>query len=286
MTGLADSLLAVKVFAAVAILLVAIGGGLIPIAARHWQQSRRFLSLGNALAGGIFLGGGFLHLLPEAAEALKGAVEYPLAPLLAATGVCLLLLIERVVLDTHSPGGPAPAAQQAAPVQPLALLLALSAHSIIAGIALGVEGDLSTSLLVLLAILFHKGSAAFALVVSSLASGASDKRAKSALFAFSTMTPLGIGLGTAGSTVLEGQLAAVVTGCFGALAAGTFIYVGILDVINEELASFEDRVANFTASALIGDDDVPMPIDDPDRVTKFVLVVAGLACMAVLGLWV
>ncbi len=282
MTGLADSLVAVKVFAAVAILLVAIGGGLVPIAARRRSQSRRFLSLGNALAGGIFLGGGFLHLLPEAAESLGEAVEYPLAPLLAASGVCLLLLIERVVLDTRSAGGPAPAA----PARPLVLLLALSAHSVIAGIALGVEGDLSTSLLVLLAILFHKGSAAFALVVSSLASGATVKRAKAALLAFSAMTPLGIALGTAASAILEGQLAAVVTGCFGALAAGTFIYVGILDIINEELASFDDRVASFTASALIGDDDVPMPIEDPDRSLKFALVVAGLACMAVLGLWV
>ena len=53
------SLLTIKVVAALAILAVGIVGGLIPLLAARRQAGRRFLSLGNALAGGIFLGAGF-----------------------------------------------------------------------------------------------------------------------------------------------------------------------------------------------------------------------------------
>ena len=97
------SLLEIKFTAALAILAVGIVGGIIPLLAARHDASHRFLSLGNALAGGIFLGAGFIHLLPEATEALEGAVDYPLAPLLAAVGVVVLLLIDRVLFESgHS----------------------------------------------------------------------------------------------------------------------------------------------------------------------------------------
>ena len=77
----------------------------------------------------------------------------------------------------------------------------------------------------------------------------------------------------------------LIEGSFNALAAGTFIYVAILDVIDAEMSSMDDRVAHFARSALIGEDDVPMPSQDTDRMFKFVLVLIGLASMAVLGIW-
>ena len=97
-------LLEIKLAAALAILAVGAVGGLIPLLAARHDASRRFLSLGNALAGGIFLGAGFIHLLPEAREALEGVVAYPLASLLAAVGVVALLLIDRVLFETRYAG--------------------------------------------------------------------------------------------------------------------------------------------------------------------------------------
>lgn len=279
-------LLAFKFLAAFAILAVAIGGGSIPILATRQRWSERFLSLGNAMAGGIFLGAGFLHLLPESDEALQELFEYRLAPLLAVAGVCILLFIDRVVFDAIRPHEAARAEQKTRPIHTHVLLIVLSIHSVIAGIALGLEGEVAASVLVMLAILFHKGSAAFALVVSVLASGSSAKQARPVLAAFSLMTPIGIALGAGATSLMEGAAATLVAGCFNALAAGTFIYVGILDVIHEEMSSFDDRLAHFTRSVLIGDDDVPMPAEDRDRILKFALVVVGLASMAVLGLWV
>ena len=100
------------------------------------------------------------------------------------------------------------------------------------------------------------------------------------------MTPLGIVLGTVASGLLEGRAAELIEASFNALAAGTFIYVAILDVINAEMSRIDDRVAHFVRSALIGEDDVPMPAEDTDRIFKFVLVLIGLAGMAVLAVWI
>ena len=279
------SLLAVKIIAALATLLVGILGGIIPRLAARRQKSRRFLSLGNALAGGIFLGAGFIHLLPEAAEALEEVVDYPLAALLAALGVGMLLLIDRVVFESARALGSAQPAATRQPIYPVVLLVVLSIHSIIAGIALGLEPEVAASVLVMLGILFHKGSAAFALMVSAHSAGADSRRLTLILSVFVVMTPLGIMVGTVAANLLEGTAATVIEGCFNALAAGTFIYVAVLDVIDAEMSRFDDRVARFVSSALMGEGDVAMPVQDRDRFLKFVLVIAGLASMAVLAIW-
>ena len=279
------TLLALKIVAAAAILVVGVVGGTIPLLAARHDASRRFFSLGNALAGGIFLGAGFIHLLPDAAEALEGVGAYPLAPLLAAVGVVVLLLIDRVLFETTRSVGAAQGGGTAQPIYPVVLLVVLSIHSIIAGIALGLEAEVAASVLVMLAILFHKGSAAFALMVSVHASGADKRRLRTVLTIFVVMTPVGIGLGAVGLSLLEGRAAMLIAGSFTALAAGTFIYVAILDVIDAEMSRLDDRVAHFVRSALIGTDDMPMPSQDTDRILKFVLVLGGLASMAVLGIW-
>jgi len=278
------SLLGIKIAAIVASLAVAAVGGAIPILATRHRASHRFFSLGNSLAGGIFLGAGFIHLLPEAAELLGSVVEYPLAPLLAAVGVASLLLIDRVVLETRA--GPDQDKAKSRPIYPYVLLVVLSIHSATVGVALGLQSAAVTSLLVIVAILCHKGSAGFALVVGMVAAGAERRQLWTVLAIFASMTPLGIVLGTVASGLLEGPTAALVEGSFNALAAGTFIYIAILDVINAEMSSADDRVAHFVRSAMVGGDDLPMPVQDTDRVLKFALVVVGLLSMAAIGIWI
>ena len=278
------SLFLIKAVAALSILVVGLIGGWIPLAAARRPGSRRFFSLGNALAGGIFLGAGFIHLLPESMEAFEEISEYPFGALLAAAGVGLLLLIDRVVYEM--PGKRSSEKATEKPVHSLVLLVVLSVHSIIAGAALGLESAVSTSILVMFGILFHKGSAAFALIVSAFSMGADKKRLRTVLWIFVAMTPLGIVLGTLASSLLEGPEALLFEAIFNALAAGTFIYVAILDVINAEMSSYQDRLARFTLSTMTGGDDLPFPTEDSDRLLKFCLVIIGLSSMAVLGLWV
>ena len=62
--------------------------------------------------------------------------------------------------------------------------------------------------------------------------------------------------------------------------------MAILDVIDAEMSRTDDRIARFVRSSLLGDDDLPMPAQDTDRITKFVLISVGLVSMAVLALWV
>ena len=100
------------------------------------------------------------------------------------------------------------------------------------------------------------------------------------------MTPLGIGLGTVASGFFEGQAALLIEGSFNALAAGTFIYIAIMDIINAEMSRIDDRIAHYVRSSLLGDDDVAMPSQDTDRIFKFALIFVGLASMAAIGVWV
>ena len=72
---------------------------------------------------------------------------------------------------------------------------------------------------------------------------------------------------------------------FNSLAAGAFLYAAILDVINAERSRRDDRIAHSVCSTLIGEDDVPVPSQDTDRLFKFVLILVGLTCMTVLGIW-
>jgi len=275
--------LAIKIIAGVSILGIAIVGGMIPILVSKQQASRRYLSLGNALAGGIFLGVGFVHLLPEADEALRNVVDYPLAPLLAALGVGLLLLIDRVVLE----GRNSMLGQDDEPTRPpfyaFVLLIVLSVHSIIAGMALGLQPEAAAALVVMLGILFHKGSAAFALIVTAHSAG--NRKLWQTLWLFAVMTPIGIVLGTVAGQVFEGRTALIFEGSFNAIAAGTFIYVAVMDVLDAEMSRERDRVAHYVRSSLMGEDDVPMPEQDRDRWLKFALVVIGIGAMAVMGLW-
>ncbi len=251
------SLVTIKLISALAIIAVGLMGGMIPIVARRFEHSRRFFSLGNAFAGGVFLGAGFIHLLPDGAENLRGVSDYPIAGLLATAGLALLLLIDRVIFSHHDLEE---GAGQAG-ASPYVLTIILSVHSIIAGTSLGLETQVSTSIVILMAILFHKGSAAFALMVSLHNAGMDAARQKKILGLFVMMTPLGLLAGTAASVALSGSIATLIEGCFDALAAGTFIYVAVLDIIDEEFAK------------------------EGDKIFKFCLIVAGIALMGLLAVW-
>ncbi len=275
--------LAIKIIAGLSIFGIAIVGGMIPILVAKQQASRRYLSLGNALAGGIFLGVGFVHLLPEADEALRNLVDYPLAPLLAALGVGLLLLIDRVVLEGRNSMLAQEGERTRPPFYAFVLLIVLSVHSIIAGMALGLQPEAAAALVVMLGILFHKGSAAFALIVTAHSAG--NRKLWQTLWLFSVMTPIGIVFGTVAGQVFEGRTALIFEGSFNAIAAGTFIYVAVMDVLDAEMSRERDRIAHYVRSSLMGQDDVPMPEQDRDRGLKFALVMIGISTMAVMGLW-
>lgn len=252
------SLLTIKILSAMAIIIVGLIGGTIPIVASRFENSRRFFSLGNAFAGGVFLGAGLIHLLPDGTRKLATVSTFPIGGLLAAVGFALLLLVDRVVFSHHDLTA---SAERNSSTYPYVLTVILSVHSIIAGTSLGLETHVTTAIVILLAILFHKGSAAFALMVSLHSAGVEATRQKRMLGLFVLMTPLGLLIGSIASAVLTGNVAVLLEGSFDTLASGTFLYVAVIDIIDEELSIDEDKLA------------------------KFALITVGVAFMALLAVW-
>jgi zinc transporter 1/2/3 len=246
-----------RVIAIVAILLVGLGGGLLPLWIGYSPRTQRFFSLGNALSAGIFLGAGLIHMLPDAERNLRGVVEeFPIASLLTILGFLLVLFTERVVS-----GGEAELAEAKPGAYAYILALVLSIHAFIGGIALGTEQSLAGMVVLFIAIVGHKWSETFALGINLLRGGIPPAQTRSTIILLAVMTPIGIVLGSVLSAGLTGRTAQLVEGVFDALAAGTFLYVAILDVIGEEFA-------------LPG-----------DRLVKFTLAGAGAAIMALVAVW-
>jgi zinc transporter 1/2/3 len=114
------------------------------------------------------------------------------------------------------------------------LLVALSTHAIFEGIALGLTNDMSATINIMMAILFHKGPEAISLGVSLSKNFKLDEEKKKAirlLLIFSLTTPLGIGIGM----LLHGSNGMIEI-LFSSIAGGTFIYIAASEVIVEEFS--------------------------------------------------
>lgn len=234
-----------------AILAMGLLGGLLPWwmprraanADEHSGRGLDLLSLGNCFAGGVILAAGFVHLLGDAASGYAEAypdAEFPWPFALAAASFVSILAVERVIprlpRDEHG-GDPEAAALVAAASSgafPYLLLLTLSIHSLIAGLALGTQASLSGFTIVLVAILAHKGSAAFALGVSMHRAEIDRRRAMPLIVGFSAMTPIGVLAGILLTRLATSNAEAQFEVWFDSIAAGTFIYIGALDIVREE----------------------------------------------------
>lgn len=249
-----------KFLAILAIILAGLIGGLIPARVGVSDRSLRFLGLGNALSAGIFLGAGLLHMLADALENLETFSEnldYPYAILVCGCGFLLVLLLDKVLLREEDVAD----ASGGRPIYPFMLTLVLSIHSIIAGATLGLETSLVSSIVIFIAIISHKGCAAFALGVSLREADFPRSRMVGIIALFSCMTPLGIILGSIFSELLKGKTAYLVEALFDGLAAGTFLYIAILDIIVEV---FHEKGG---------------------RWNHFILMALGFAIMALIAVW-
>lgn len=247
-------LILLKVVFIGAILVTGWVGGLLPLRMGHSPHSGLRLAQGNAFAGGVFLGAGLIHMLPDAFadySTLFPHVDYPAPALLASLAVLLILTVDQAgragASSSRKPSG--------------LLLLVLSLHSVIAGVSLGLEPDLATSLAIFIAIIGHKGAAGFALGTTLAADGTPPSRHRQRIAAFSLATPVGIGLGAWASHAASGRAASLLEVGFDALAAGTFLYIALMDICRE---AFRDPAG---------------------RWGKVAMAWAGLALMALVAIW-
>lgn len=254
-----------KIIAAGVVFLTGLAGGLLSWRLQRSSRSELLFSLGSALAGGIFLGAGLIHMLPDAVDGfaqINPKLSYPLAFTLCAFGFVCVLFLEKVLLVRAE--GPESMTQDSPPsseIYPYLLATVLSFHSVLAGLALGAETSLVSSAVIFVAIIAHKGSAGFALGVGLLKGGLERGAIVKMIVAFALATPLGILAGTAIHTLITGRAGIMAEAIFDCLAAGTFLYIAVLDIIQEEF------------------------FDPTARWLKFFLLLLGLGGMALLALW-
>ena len=93
----------IKISSIFLLLLISISFGFMPYFINFCRKSNKFLNLSNSFSAGIFLGLGFFHILPEAAEILHQKTEFPLAYVCCFLSYAFNLFMEKVAFgDNHN----------------------------------------------------------------------------------------------------------------------------------------------------------------------------------------
>ena len=261
-------MIGIKLVLLVVLLGVAVLCGALPLRSQVRGGSRgRAFGWGNAFTAGVFLGAGFVHMLPDASAAWQQlGWSYPIGFLLAALAIVAMLLVEHVLPPDdahHALHGPSaerftPLAASARSVY--AILTALSIHAVSEGLALGAQRELRGALVIFAAVLAHKSVEGFALGVSLARGAVAPRRAWLLLGLFAAATPVGILAGALVEVSFSGPTRLAWEAVFLSVAAGTFAYVATLDILREEFH------------------------DPSDRLAKWLWVTAGTAVMALLAM--
>jgi len=213
--------------------------------------------IGEALASGVFLGAGLLHMLAEANQGFTSQdVHYPMAFFIAAVSFLILLFLEHLGLGLSKPE-----TKTANKFIALLTLAILSVHSLLAGVALGVTHYAATAGIILFAIVAHKWAASFALAITLNRTALTFWHSIYLFALFSLMVPIGILFGT---TISYGYPERpLLEASFEALAAGTFLYMGTLHGLKRSV--MVDRCCN---------------------TREFFWVILGFMLMAVIAIWI
>lgn len=116
-------------------------------------------------------------------------------------------------------------------ITPYILLIALSIHGSIEGIALGVMNTLKECSILFTAILLHKWAEAFALGISFYKSGTEKNIFIKMIIIFTLFGPLGIIIG-----MIFSDAGSLIKGIMLGISGGTFIYVAASEIIVEEFS--------------------------------------------------
>jgi zinc transporter ZupT len=252
------SLLLLKLVSIVLILISDAAGAFIPRSMSVKPRGRDLLQLGTAFAAGVILGVGIIHLIGDGIENITDAIgdhEYPFSLLFTGIGILIVVLLGKVLVRGKSEEDSSDDAH------PYLIMIVLGVHSIIAGIALGLEPTVSASLLLLFAIIAHRIFAAFALGISFVEASFERAKYNKLVTLYVLFVPIGVFLGISLSGLLTSNGVILAEGIVDAIAAGTFIYVGLLGMV---VSVFSD------AKNIWG---------------KFFLLCLGFALMAVIAIW-
>lgn len=222
----------IESFAALFIWLISMIGGLFALQMTKRHSHNHVLQIAEAFAGGIFLGAALFHMLPDAEQTLRNIypeLNYPLANLICAISFCIFLFLEQIMQyfsnhnDSHSVN-----------LLPMLLTALISIHALSEGIALGINQDVASILLIFIAIAVHKSSEGFAVAIQLLKSRLKFKHIVLLFTLFSFMSPLGISLGFSAHYFVHGKQNQLLFAIFNAFAAGSFLYIATLHKLHHK----------------------------------------------------
>ena len=145
-------------------------------------------------------------------------------------------------------------------VLPLSVLVMLSIHSVLMGLAFGVTSSATSTFVIFIAVIAHKGSASFALALELTKSTFTKSFAWKLFLVFTLMFPFGALLGSILSKASDGH--SLYEATFSAIAAGTFLFFGTLHGLST--SALVDKCQNFN---------------------YFFGVVVGFTVMAIVAIW-
>jgi zinc transporter ZupT len=215
-------------FCLIFILLVAFAGGYWPLFRSERIRKEKGLPLGQAFTAGVFLALSLVIMLPNAFHLLKRAgagTGFPWPAVASIAAFVTLLGIAQVIGSQGRKNG---AAKGLTPsVIPVIMTISIAIPSFLLGTALGVSDQLS-GIAIFMAIVAHKGSAAFALALSMVKT--SMKRSHSLLLfgLFAISTPLGILLGAEVHQYFAGYLMMMAKALILSMASGVFLFMATL----------------------------------------------------------
>lgn len=97
-----NTLALVKLFSLFSVLILSFFSSVLPWFLSRWLDAAEiWISYGNTLSGGVILGAGLMHMLPDTQTYFK-EYEYPWATLIASFSVLLLFSIEQVFVSQHN----------------------------------------------------------------------------------------------------------------------------------------------------------------------------------------
>jgi zinc transporter ZupT len=239
--NLAPDLTAATIAATFLLATGMIGGAIPQFVSLSDKGLHRFLSLGT----GMLLGTIFYHMLPEA---LEGFVPASFVIL----GLLGVFVVEKVIFagtghHHHNDNADVDADEHdhsdadgdtGHRLIGVTAFAGLSVHALMVGLGLATQmGDLGAATPLLTSLLVHKTSEAFSLSTIFLLAGFEKKKALTMLGVFALIEPAGVVFGSLAMSTLPHGWEAAATG----LAAGTFLYVALLDLLPEVFHRREGR---------------------------------------------
>ena len=129
-------------------------------------------------------------------------------------------------------------------IRSLILVATLSLHSLLEGVAIGLQEGVQNAVTIFVAVLLHKSLMAFSMGTNLVHSNQPVKKIVMAAAIFSFASPIGIAIGLFIQTLGgNSDVTELINAILQAIATGTFLYITFFEVLVKEFESHGNRLA-------------------------------------------